>query len=45
MYAKKTLKGGFAPPALSGTLSQFKFELLSVLGGPGAQSLQTRMSV
>jgi len=29
---KKTLKGGFAPPALS-TLSQF--ELLSVLGGGG----------
>ena len=35
---KKTLKGGFAPPALS-TLSQF--ELLSVLGacGPGAQAV------
>ena len=32
---KKTLKGGFAPPALS-TRSQF--ELLSVLGGPGAQA-------
>ena len=31
---KKTLKGRLAPPALS-TLSQF--ELLSVLGGPGAQ--------
>ena len=34
---KKTLKGGFAPPALS-TLSQF--ELLSVLGGPGAQAVR-----
>ena len=30
-------KGGFAPPALS-TLSQF--ELLSVLGGPGAQAVR-----
>ena len=35
MLLKKTLKGGFVPPALS-TLSQF--ELLSVLGGPGAQA-------
>ena len=34
---KKTLKGGFAPPALS-TLSQF--ELLSVLGGPGDQAVR-----
>ena len=34
---KKTLKGGFAPPALS-TLSQF--ELSSVLGGPGAQAVR-----
>ena len=34
---KKTLKGGSAPPALS-TLSQF--ELLSVLGGPGAQAVR-----
>jgi len=36
---KKTLKGGFAPPALS-KLSQF--ELLSVLGGPGAQAVRRR---
>ena len=35
--SNKTLKGGFAPPALS-TLSQF--ELLSVLGGPGAQAVR-----
>ena len=35
---KKTLKGGFAPPALS-TLSQFEL-LLSVLGGPGAQAVR-----
>jgi hypothetical protein len=36
MLPKKTLKGTFAPPALS---TLFQPELLSILGGPGAQAV------